>query len=194
MFRFMPSGALAALLVLITVAPVLGQEEAAGPHLPPDSMEIGRQYADWFLVMEVDSLHAHMTEEMQGRRSPDEMFDMMTQMFTQVGEPGDMLSERYVMRNGMPQYWYTTEFASAPEPVQIRFVITPDGPRGPRHSVNPGHDHGRNSTSVTWPAATRTAANRGTPSMSTPRTCTPAGTSPITKCSSNTGSGWARSS
>ena len=128
MSGFMKSSVLAVFLTFAAVTSGLAQDEAAdGPHLPADSMEIGRQYANWFLMMEVDSLHAHMTEEMQGRRSPDEMFDMMTQMFTQVGEPGDMLSERYFMRNGEPQYWYTTEFASAPEPVQIRFVITPDG-------------------------------------------------------------------
>lgn len=126
------SGSAAALMLSLVTAPGAVAQDADpavsdGPHLPADSMEIGRKYVDWFLIMEVDSLFAHMTEEMQARRTKEEMFDGMSQMFAQAGLPGDMVSEKYVMRNGMPQYWYTTEFENMPEPIQIRFVIEPDG-------------------------------------------------------------------
>ena len=45
----------------------------------------------------------------------------------QIGFPTDVVEEKYVMRNGMPQYWYTAEFDNAPEPFMIRWVITPEG-------------------------------------------------------------------
>lgn len=129
MTGIMKTAALTVLLAL-AVAPNAGAQETdamEGPHLPPDSMEIGRKYVDWFLNMQVDSLYAVMTPEMQERRSKEEIFEGMTQIFMRAGEAGDMVSEKYVMREGMPQYWYTGEFSEAPEPVQIRFVIMPDG-------------------------------------------------------------------
>lgn len=129
MSGFRKVAALVVLLSLTVASPGTAQEadEMEGPHLPADSMEIGRKYVNWFLTMQADSLHAAMTAEMQERRSKEEVFEGMTQIFMRAGEPGEMVSEKYVMRNGMPQYWYTSEFSEAPEPVQIRFVIMPDG-------------------------------------------------------------------
>lgn len=129
MAGFMKTAALAVLLTFVATPTAVAQEADAmeGPHLPADSMEIGRKYVNWFLTMQADSLHAAMTAEMQERRSKEEIFEGMTQIFMRAGEPGEMVSEKYVMRKGMPQYWYTSEFSEAPEPVQIRFVIMPDG-------------------------------------------------------------------
>jgi len=32
-----------------------------------------------------------------------------------------------VTRNGKPQFWHTGRFSVMPEPIQIRWVIEPDG-------------------------------------------------------------------
>jgi hypothetical protein len=114
----------AAGLVLVFALPLTAQEA----RLPADSMEIGRQYTKWFLAYEADSLWAHMTPEMQERHgSTDRLVEMMDQVALQVGTEVEVLEERYVTRNGKPQFWHTGLFSQLAEPIQIRWVIEPDG-------------------------------------------------------------------
>ena len=116
---------MALLALLLAPAGAFAQDEA--PHLPPDSMELGRQYIEWWFGAEVDSLRAVMTEEMQGRWSEDLTLERMDMVAEQIGFPTDVVEEKYMMRNGEPQFWYTAEFDNAPEPFMVRFVITPEG-------------------------------------------------------------------
>lgn len=113
-------------LVALVMAPAAAIAQDA-PHLPPDSMEIGRKYIEWWLGAEVDSLRSVMTAEMQERWTEELTLERMDMVAEQIGFPTDVVEEKYVMRNGMPQYWYTAEFDNAPEPFMIRWVITPDG-------------------------------------------------------------------
>jgi hypothetical protein len=119
-----PSG-VAILALLLTPLAAAAQEPT--PHLPSDSMEIGRKYVDWFVNGEVDSLRAAMTPEMQERWTVDLTLERMDLVAERAGFPTKILEEKYVMRNGEPQYWYTAEFDIFPEPFMIRFVITPEG-------------------------------------------------------------------
>ncbi len=115
------------LAILLLLAPTAGLAQEEAPHLPPDSMEIGRKYTDWFFNAEVDSLRASMTEEMQEQWTVDVTLERMDMVAENVGFPTKIVEEKYVMRNGMPQFWYTAEFDSFDEPVMIRWVITPEG-------------------------------------------------------------------
>lgn len=125
-----------AVSLLVTGGDLRAQEGDAGdaadaanaPHLPADSMEIGARYVGWFLDGEADSLWAHMTPDAQeNAESVDGILNAMDQVMTQVGVQADVIETKYVMRNGMPQYWHTASFTDFDEPIQIRWVITPDG-------------------------------------------------------------------
>lgn len=114
----------AAGFALVFALPLAAQEA----RLPADSMEIGQKYTKWFLAYEADSLWSHMTPEMQERNGGvDHLVDMMDQVALQVGTEVEVLEERYVTRNGKPQFWHTGRFSEMPEPIQIRWVIEPDG-------------------------------------------------------------------
>lgn len=114
-------------LLTLLMAPAAALAQDAAPHLPPDSMEIGSKYIEWWFGAEVDSLRSVMTTEMQERWTEELTLERMDMVAEQIGFPTDVVEEKYVMRKGMPQYWYTAEFDSAPEPFMIRWVITPEG-------------------------------------------------------------------
>jgi hypothetical protein len=114
-------------LVALLVAPAAALAQDATPHLPPDSMELGRKYIEWWFGAEVDSLRSVMTEEMQERWSEELTLERMDMVAEQIGFPTKVVEEKYMMRNGMPQYWYTAEFDTAPEAFMVRWVITPEG-------------------------------------------------------------------
>ena len=115
---------LALLALLGAPAAAVAQD---GAHLPPDSMELGRKYIEWWFGAEVDSLRSVMTPDMQERWTEELTLERMDMVAEQIGFPTDVVEEKYVMRNGMPQYWYTAEFDNADEPFMIRWVITPEG-------------------------------------------------------------------
>lgn len=100
------------------------------PHLPADSMEIGAKYTGWFLDGEADSLWAYFSAEQQERRSADDIRSVMDQMLAVAGIEAEVIEQKYVMRNGMPQFWHTASFTDFEEPLMIRWVITPEGKIG----------------------------------------------------------------
>lgn len=103
-------------------------EPDAAPHLPADSMELGATYVDWMLDYRADSLWAHFNDGMrENLGSVGDLKDRLGGLFQQIGDHRRMISQRYWMRDGKPQFWHTAEFSAMPEPVVIRFVIEPDG-------------------------------------------------------------------
>ena len=114
-------------LLALLVAPAAALAQDAAPHLPPDSMELGRKYIEWWFGAEVDSLRAAMTPEMQEQWTEELTLERMDMVAEHAGFPTDVVEEKYVMRNGMPQYWQTMEVDVFDEPFMIRFVITPEG-------------------------------------------------------------------
>ena len=131
-FRILGLGAL--ILVGSTTA-LLGQEgqpEADEPadaaHLPADSMALGARYIDWILDYRADSLWAHFSEDMKENfGSVGDFLDRMGELHGQIGIQERVVSQRYWMRNGKPQFWHTAEFSQVEEPVVLRLVIEPDG-------------------------------------------------------------------
>ena len=116
---------LAWLTLLMAPAAALAQD--AAPHLPPDSMELGRKYIEWWFDAEVDSLRSAMTPKMQERWTVELTLERMDMVAEQAGFPTRVIEEKYVMRNGEPQFWYTADMDVFPEPFMIRWVITPEG-------------------------------------------------------------------
>ncbi len=137
-----------ALLILSMAAPVAAQaqeSEASGPHLPADSMEIGARYMEMILNYDAEDLHGNFTEELKENfGTPDVIMDRMMGLFDQIGSQEEVVSQRYWMRNGKPQFWevvsqrywmrngkpqfwHTAIFSEMDEPFVFRFVIEPDG-------------------------------------------------------------------
>lgn len=123
-------GALALAFVLFVPGASSGQESdgAAAVHLPADSMEVGAKYVEWMLDYRADSLWSWLSDEMrEDGGSVGEFKERMAGLFGQIGDQRRVLSQRYWMRSGKPQFWHTAEFSEVDEPVVIRLVIEPDG-------------------------------------------------------------------
>ncbi len=109
---------------LLVGLPLSAQEA----RLPADSMELGQKYTKWFLAYEADSLWSRMTPGFKESHGDiDQLVGVMEQVALQAGTEVEVLEERYVTRNGKPQFWHTGRFSEMAEPIQIRWVIEPDG-------------------------------------------------------------------
>lgn len=123
------------LMILGMAAPVAAQdrheeEEAdnSAPHLPADSMELGAGYMDMILNYDAEDLRDHFTEELkESFGTADEIMDRMMGLFDQIGSQEEVVSQRYWMRHGKPQFWHTAIFSNMDEPFVFRLVIEPDG-------------------------------------------------------------------
>jgi hypothetical protein len=123
-----------ALLIAATFAlpsAVIAQEAPPRPkpaQLPKDSMEIGRKYSQWLFTNSSDSLVAHME---LGNKDPKELKTEIDQRALQIasraGTESKVLEEKYITRNGMRQYWRTSEFSNFSEPLVLRFIISEKG-------------------------------------------------------------------
>lgn len=114
--------ALAVLAPLAAAAPLAAQDMAM------DTMAVGRQATVWFLDGQMDSLWAMMTPEFQeSTGSIDAMYDRLDQVSVRAGSEIVVIEESIRMRNGQPQYWRVAEFDLIPEPLLLRWVISPDG-------------------------------------------------------------------
>lgn len=146
---------------LALAAPTLTAQEAEqatpaaqtgeGPHLPADSMALGAQYAEWLVHYELADLWDRFSPEMQENFGSLGSFkEQVGDAFRQIGEQEDIVSQRWWMRNGKPQFWHTAEFSQIPEPVVLRFVVEPDGtisgigfnPRSQNPPVDDPNQHG----------------------------------------------------
>ncbi|MGW8282919.1 MAG: hypothetical protein ACWGON_06435, partial [Gemmatimonadota bacterium] len=89
---------------LVVALPLSAQEA----RLPADSMELGQKYTKWFLAYEADSLWSRMTPEFKESHGDiDQLVGVMEQVALQAGTEVEVLEERYVTRNGKPQFWHT---------------------------------------------------------------------------------------
>ena len=114
-----------ALAAVVVASTPLSAQDAG---LPADSMEIGRKYTQWFLAYEADSLWSVFTPEYRERNGDvDRVVEMMDVLAMNAGTEIEVLEERYVTRNGRRQFWHTGRFSDIQEPIQIRWVITPEG-------------------------------------------------------------------
>ncbi len=124
------------LMILGMAVPVAAQDQASeaveieesAPHLPADSIELGAGYMDMILNYDAEDLREHFTDELkESFGSADEIMDRMMGLFDQIGSQEEVVSQRYWMRHGKPQFWHTAIFSSVDEPFVFRLVIEPDG-------------------------------------------------------------------
>jgi len=125
----------AALMIMCIATPVAAQDQAADvdveeniPHLPADSMELGAKYINYIMDYDAGDLFEAFSDEMKGQfESVGTTLDRMAGLFEQIGSQESVISQRYWMRNGKPQFWHTAKFSGMDEPIVIRIVIEPDG-------------------------------------------------------------------
>ncbi len=115
-------------LVLATAAMLLAAPVEA-QFMPKDAaLKAGRQYSEWFFTSQVDSLWAHMSDDMkEGLGNPATIAEHLARLVSRAGTEVDVMEEKMVMRNGKPQYWRTSTYTMASEPIQLRWVIVENG-------------------------------------------------------------------
>jgi len=110
-------------VTLLFAAPLAAQSES------PDSLELGRKFTGWFFDGDSDSLWNAMGESMQGRLgSVESIQDMMDQVYDQIGEEAEVVSESAKLRDdGVVEYRRTAEFDGATERVVWIWRISAEG-------------------------------------------------------------------
>ena len=77
-------------------------------RLRPDSLEIARKYAGWFLSYQAESLFAHLPPDgQQETGSPTRITSQIVSFTSQAGSENQLLEERWV------------SLASQPPPVEL---------------------------------------------------------------------------
>lgn len=114
-------------LALVLCAPCVAHAQAA-PALPSDSLERGRAATRWLINGTVDSLWSIVVPAQRGIfASRESMSQAMATFTAQAGTVSGKVEERFVWRGGQRQYWHVVNVSSMPEPIQIRWVMLPDG-------------------------------------------------------------------
>lgn len=117
---------LAGSLTLFAV-PVVARAQATSP-LPADSLERGRAATRWLISGAVDSLWAAVIPTERGIfTSRESLAQAILTFASQAGTVTGKVEERFVWRGGHRQYWQVVNVSAMPEPVQIRWVMRPDG-------------------------------------------------------------------
>lgn len=110
-----------AAVVLTTLSTSAGAQSTAAPQ---DSLAIARRFAEWFFSSQKDSLWAHSSDELKGQmKSPDEWTTALEQLTARADAEEKVLEEKFIKRNGRTQYWRTSKYSIADEPVMLRFAL-----------------------------------------------------------------------
>lgn len=117
----MPKTAVLFVIALAVWSPVVRAQ--ARPR--PDSLTLARQFTAWFYTAQFDSLIAHYSPEGRADTTlPAKLAERLAFLTERAGTEVQVLEEKFVMRNGEPQYWRTAKFSDFPEPILFRWVIT----------------------------------------------------------------------
>lgn len=93
----------------------------------PDSLALARQFTVWFYTGQLDSLMAHHPAEARDSTLRQRLAQRFEELTLRAGTETAVIEEKFVMRNGRPQYWRTARFSEFPEPLLIRWVINEKG-------------------------------------------------------------------
>jgi hypothetical protein len=97
-------------------------------QLPPDSLVRARRYATWLLTARSDSLYASLDSTSRRQFGSVSVFDdIAADLAIRAGAEEHVVQERWVNRLGKRQYWRTSKYSAADEPMMVRFVILPTG-------------------------------------------------------------------
>jgi hypothetical protein len=112
---------------LLTVALgilALTASRAAAQESRPDSLALARTLTQWLYTGRADSLWAHTSAEMKKNMgSPDAFKELTGNLVSNVGTEVEVENERFIMRQGKPQYWRVARFNLLQEDLLIRLVI-----------------------------------------------------------------------
>ncbi|HEY7472514.1 MAG TPA: hypothetical protein VIE68_09225 [Gemmatimonadota bacterium] len=111
-------------LAFATATASLASTGAHAQDAPVDSLALARQYTDWLLIGQADSLLAHSVE---GTSTRDEYADLSRLIAERAGFELEVSEETWKLRNGDCQYWRTSQFSAIDEPLLIRWVIDREG-------------------------------------------------------------------
>lgn len=90
----------------------------------PDSLALARQATIWFYTARFDSLIAHHDAHSRADSTLAARYAQQLAFLTQrAGTDVQVLEEKFVRRNGQPQYWRTAVFTDLDEPLLIRWVV-----------------------------------------------------------------------
>jgi len=97
-------------------------------QLSPDSLERARRYATWLLTARSDSLYASLDSTSRRQFGSVSVFDeIAADLAIRAGAEEHVIEERWVNRLGKRQYWRTSKYSGADEPMIVRLVILPTG-------------------------------------------------------------------
>lgn len=116
-------------LPLLAVSLLLLPSETARAQAPAsvDSLALARMFTQWFYDGQFDSLSAHTEAGFSERATPARYASQADQLSRFAGRELEVLEEKFVLRNGRPQYWRTAVFSDLEEPVLVRWVIDGNG-------------------------------------------------------------------
>jgi hypothetical protein len=119
--RLTPFAALACAAALVSL-------EAQSPSTTRDSLALARQFTRWFYAAEWDSLLAYQPPEIRADTTLRPQLARRLDLLRSRGAvESEVLAERFVTRNGRPQYWRVARFTNFPEPLLLRWMISPRG-------------------------------------------------------------------
>ena len=116
----MPKTPVLLILALAVCAPAL----RAQATFRPDSLLLARKATIWFYTARFDSLIAHHDSAARADSTLSSRYTQQLMFLTErAGTETEVLEEKFVRRNGQPQYWRTARFTDFAEPLLIRWVI-----------------------------------------------------------------------
>lgn len=87
----------------------------------------GRQYAEWVIGAQADSLSAHAVSPEMVPDIHKDAASMAVEIAARAGTEVALIEERMVKRNKADQYWRVAKYSLLGEPLVIRIVVSPDG-------------------------------------------------------------------
>lgn len=94
-----------------------------------DYLALGRKYYDWFISAEADSILAHLSPAArEGAGGIEGVNRAVVDFLTRAGVETELVEEKMTRRNGRPQYWRESRYASfTDETLVFRWVFTDTG-------------------------------------------------------------------
>jgi len=115
---------LVAALSLAIAIPAEAQN-AVTQATPRDSLLFSRRMTEWFFTAVKDSMWAYTSDDMKkNMEKPDAWVDNLAELTANVGVELQVVEEKFVRRLGNTQYWRTSKYSNASEPIMLRFAFS----------------------------------------------------------------------
>ena len=117
------------LMISLVLAPPLAAQAAPQDSVAARQLALGRQYSEWFLGGEMDSIVAHMSGDVKEKSGgAARLQEQRAQLAARAGEEAKVLEEKMTRRRGMPQYWRAAPYTEmALDPIVLRWLFDSEG-------------------------------------------------------------------